>query len=106
VAFRKWSKADGGRLQRVFERAGLSVPDVASALGWSRFNVSSYVSGRSAPPADKLAAMLSEVGGSADEVLGLRPAPADRVALERAEALAEQVLVATGARSGKRKPGR
>lgn len=67
------------RLQEALDRAGLNAPAVAERLGWSRHNVTSYLSGRSAPPADKLAAILRVCRGSADEVLGLSGQVADEL---------------------------
>lgn len=61
------------RLDAILKRAGLTNVALADEMGLSDGQVSRFRSGERMPTPDQLAYMIRRAGGSADEVLGIRP---------------------------------
>lgn len=62
-----------GRLDRLLTKAGLSDAQVARATGLDASTINRYRTGDRSPKPEDLAAIIQLAGGSADEILGIRP---------------------------------
>lgn len=100
-----WKDAPCRRLARLIDDAGLSNVEVGQRLRAKRSGptVSRWKSGELTPNADTLTELLEMCGGSADEVLGLRPPVVDRAKLRQAVGLVVEVLDAQADSPGTRK---
>lgn len=70
-----WDSKAGpaARLDKLLEQAGLSSAQLARELKIDPSTVTKYRNGTRVPDANTLAYLVKRAGGSADEVLGLKP---------------------------------
>jgi len=89
-----WKNGPAAHLNRLVEASGVSKTEIGRRLQPKRSDstINRWCSGERTPNADDLARVLEIVGGSADEVLGLKP-PALDPGVTAALADAADVLV-------------
>jgi transcriptional regulator with XRE-family HTH domain len=71
----RWAGDNGSatRLDKLLAEADISSADLARELRLDPSTITKYRNGTRIPDADALAYMIKRAGGSADEVLGIRP---------------------------------
>lgn len=90
----RWAAGAAKNLDKLLEAAEVKNVDLARALGVHPSTISKYRSGERVPGADELAVMIEAAHGSADVVLGLRPATIDPAVLRAVVHLSRKVVEA------------
>jgi len=96
----RWGEGPAQRLDRLLAAAGVRNVDLATDLGLHQSTFSKYRSGERVPDATVLAHMLERCEGSADDVLGLRPATIDPATLRDAVSAARRLVDAAPSLAG------